>query len=150
MNDKKELYIVDDSADHRFLVENIFAKFLPDYPVKIFSGGEELYNHLILQSSDDYMGTLPGLIVLDLRMPIFNGYELLKLLRQTPDNGHTQWKTLPIVMMTSEGSPKEVMLCYQAGANSFIKKPIEFQELRSTLETICHYWLDFNRLPVLH
>ncbi|WP_221393251.1 response regulator [Dyadobacter sp. NIV53] len=147
MSDKKELYIVDDSADHRFLVQSIFTKFLPEYPVRFFTGGEDLYNFLILQSGDDYNGNYPGLIVLDLRMPLFNGYELLKLLRKTPDNKHIQWKTLPIIIMTGDETPQDVTLCYQAGANSFLTKPIEFQDLRTTLETICHYWLDFNRLP---
>lgn len=147
MSDKKELYIVDDSADHRFLVQNIFQKFLPQYPVRFFSGAEELYNFLILQSGQDYNGTVPGLIILDLRMPLFGGYELLKLLRQTPDNEHTQWKTLPIIMMSGEGTPQDITLCYQAGASSFLTKPVEFQDLRTTLETICHYWMDFNHLP---
>nr|WP_262709884.1 response regulator [Dyadobacter psychrotolerans] len=110
----------------------------------MFEGGEQLYHYLIQQSSPNFMGLLPGLIILNFRMPVLNGYELLKLLRQTPDNAHTQWRTLPIVMMTSENVSEEVKQCYQAGANSFVTKPIIFEELRELMETICHYWLDSN------
>ncbi|MCF0057068.1 response regulator [Dyadobacter sp. CY356] len=149
MTDKKELYIVDDSADHRFLLENIFSKFLPQYPVRFFEGAQEFYHFLIQQSAPDYKGKEPGLIILDLKMPFINGYELLKLLRQTPDNEKTQWKSLPVVMMSSEEAPFQINQCYQAGANSFLTKPLLVEELRDLLKTTCQYWLDFNRSPSL-
>ena len=149
MKTNKELYIVDDSPDHRFIIQSIFSKFLPQYPVRLFPSGRELYEFLIVQSDGQYEGDLPGLIVLDLRMPSITGYNLLKLLRQTPDNNKIHWKTFPIIMMSSEGSPQEIMECYEAGANSFFKKPLEFEEMKSLMKMICEYWLDFNRLPVL-
>ncbi|MBE9464250.1 response regulator [Dyadobacter subterraneus] len=150
MTDRKELYIVDDSADHRFVLENIFTKFLPQYPVRFFEGAQDLYHFLILQSAPDYKGILPGLIILDLKMPSINGYELLKLLRKTPDNEKTQWRSLPVVMMSSEYAPQEIIQCYQAGANSYLTKPLIFEELRDVLFTTCQYWLDFNRSPSLN
>jgi len=149
MTTNKELYIVDDSPDHRFIIQNIFSRFLPQYPVRLFAGGRELYEFLIVQSDAHYDGDLPGLILLDLRMPSIKGYDLLKLLRQTPDNNKIHWKTFPIVMMSSEGSPQEIMECYEAGANSFFKKPTDLDEMRSLMQMICEYWLDFNRLPVM-
>jgi CheY-like chemotaxis protein len=82
-------------------------------------------------------------------MPSINGYELLKLLRQTPDNEKTQWKSLPVVIMSSEGIPQDINQCYIAGANSYLTKPLDFEELRSVLETTCQYWLDFNHIPSL-
>lgn len=147
--DKKEIYLVDDSADHRYLVRTIFKKFLPNYHVRFFQGGNELYQFLILQSSPEYTGRRPGLIILDLKMPAINGLELLKLLRRTPDNTETQWKTIPIVILSNNNSNEIINRCYLAGANSFFIKPVEFEELRFMLETICHYWLDYNKLPVL-
>lgn len=150
MTDKKELYIVDDSADHRFVVENIFSKFLPQYSVRFFEGAQDLYHFLILQSAPDYNGKHPGLIILDLKMPAINGYELLKLLRQTPDNEKTQWKSLPVVMMSSEEAPQEISQCYQAGANSYLTKPLIFEELLEVMKATCQYWLDFNRAPSLN
>jgi len=147
--DNKEIYLVDDSADHRYLVRTIFKKFLPNYHVRFFQGGNELYQFLILQSSPDYTGRRPGLIILDLKMPSINGLELLKLLRQTPDNAATQWKTIPIVILSNNSSNEIINRCYLAGANSFFMKPVEFEELRYMLETISHYWLDYNKLPMI-
>jgi CheY-like chemotaxis protein len=148
--DQKEVYVVDDSADHRLLIRTIFNKFLPNYHVRFFQGGKELYEFLILQSSPEYKGRRPGLIILDLKMPAIDGYELLKLLRQTPDNDVTKWRTLPVIILTSSGTESDIDKCYSAGANSFIVKPMEFEELRFLLETICHYWLDYNRLPSIN
>lgn len=144
---KMEIYLVDDSADHRYLVRTIFNKFLPNYHVRFFQGGKELYEYLILQSAPGFTGRLPGLIILDLKMPTIDGYEMLKLLRQTPDNSNTRWKTLPIVILTSNSTDRDISKCYLAGANSFFIKPVEFEDLRYLLETVCHYWMDFNKLP---
>ncbi|MCF0052847.1 response regulator [Dyadobacter chenwenxiniae] len=147
--DNKEIYLVDDSADHRYLVRTIFNKFLPNYHVRFFQGGNELYQFLILQSAPSYTGRRPGLIIMDLKMPSINGLELLKLIRQTPDNGVTQWKTMPIVILSNNSSNEITTRCYLAGANSFFMKPVEFEELRYMLETICHYWMDYNKLPAV-
>lgn len=147
--DKKEIYLVDDSADHRYLVRTIFKKFLPNYHVRFFQGGAELYQFLILQSSPDFTGRRPALIILDLRMPAISGLEVLKLIRRTPDNQATQWKTMPVVILSNETSDDIITKCYQAGANSFFVKPLEFEALRFMLETICHYWVDYNKLTTV-
>ena len=143
----RELYIVDDSEDHRFIIQSIFKKFLPSYPIRLFQGAKDLYELLIMQADANYQGSLPGLIILDLKMPFINGSDLLRLLRQTPDNEKICWKTFPIVMMSSEGSPQEILECYQAGANSFFTKPSDPEELKIVFQTLCKFWLDYNRLP---
>lgn len=147
--DKKEIYLVDDSADYRLLVRGIFTKFLPNYHVKFFQGANELYQFLILQSSPDYKGRRPAMIMMDLDMPSIDGITLLKLLRNTPDNAATQWKTLPVIILSNSDSPDVINKCYQAGINSYFVKPFDFDELRVMLETICHYWVNYNRLPLI-
>ncbi|NIJ54321.1 response regulator [Dyadobacter arcticus] len=146
--DKKEVYLVEDSADYRFLVRNVFNKFLPNYHLRFFQGAQELYQFLILQSAPEYKGRRPGVIILDLKLPAIDGYELLKLIRQTPDNEITQWKTVPVVILTAGCQDRDIEKCYKAGANSFMIKPIDIEELRHLLETICHYWIDYNQMPV--
>jgi len=148
MKNSRELYLVDDSEDHRFIIQNIFNKFLPSYPIRLFHGAKELYELLILQADAGYKGSLPGLIVLDLKMPLIKGSDLLRLLRQTPDNEKVSWKSFPVVMMSSQGSTEDIIECYQAGANSFFAKPTDPEELRSLFQTLCRFWLDYNRLPV--
>lgn len=147
--DQKEIYLVDDSADHRLLVRTIFKQFLPNYHLRSFQGGMELYQFLVLQSSPEYSGRRPVLIVMDLKMPSIDGLELLKLIRRTPDNTVTRWSTIPVVILTHSSAAEEIQRCYDAGASSFITKPIEFEPMKYLLETICHYWIDYNRLPIL-
>ncbi|WAC13513.1 response regulator [Dyadobacter pollutisoli] len=144
-----EIYLVDDSADYRLLVRTIFKQFLPNYHLRSFQGGMELYQFLVLQSSPDYVGRRPALIVMNLKMPAIDGLELLKLIRRTPDNIVTKWSTIPVVILTHSSSAEDIQSCYDAGASSFITKPLEFEALKYLLETICHYWIDYNRLPVL-
>ncbi|MCF0071053.1 response regulator [Dyadobacter sp. CY261] len=143
---KKEIYLVEDSSDFRQVVRTIFNKFLPDYHVRLFQGGQELYQYMILQSSEEFKGRRPGLVLLDLQLPAISGLEILKLVRQTPSNKETEWKTIPIVILTNAaGQPEIVSKCYQAGANSFIVKPDDLEGLRTVLETMCHQWIDYNR-----
>ena len=142
---KKEIYLVEDSSDFRQLVRGIFTKFLPDYHVRFFQGGQELYQYMVLQSAEDFKGRRPGLIILDLQLPAINGLELLKLIRQTPANVHTEWKTIPIAILSGAAQQEDINRCYQAGANSFLIKPVEFEELHTLLEIMCRYWIDYNR-----
>lgn len=143
---QKDIFLVEDSSDFRQLVRTIFAKFLPEYSVRSFQGGSELYQYMVMQSSDGYTGKRPSLIIMDLNLPTLNGYEILKLIRQTPSNNVTDWKTLPVVMLSGTSTQHDVNRCYQAGANSFFVKPVDFEELKTLLETICHYWVDYNIL----
>ena len=145
---KKEIYLVEDSSDFRQLVRNIFTKFLPDYHVRFFQGGQELYQYMVLQSAEQFKGRRPALIIIDLQLPAISGLELLKLIRQTPANTETEWKTIPIAILSGAAGQEDINRCYQAGANSFFIKPMEFEELHGLLEAMCRYWIDYNRLAM--
>nr|WP_295924824.1 response regulator [uncultured Dyadobacter sp.] len=141
-----EVYLIDDSADQRLLVRTIFKQFLPKYHLRCFQGAKEMYQYLVLQSAPKYDGRKPALIVMDLNMPSIDGLELLKLIRKTPDNATTRWSNIPVVILTNSSESEDILRSYEAGASSFITKPLEFEELRYLLETVCHYWVDYNRL----
>ncbi len=142
---KKEIYLVEDSSDFRQLVRGIFTKFLPDYHVRFFQGAQELYQYMVLQSAEQFKGRRPALIILDLQLPNISGLELLKLVRQTPPNTETDWKTIPVVILSGNARQEDINRCYQAGANSFFIKPVDFEELHMMLDTLCRYWIDYNR-----
>lgn len=142
---KKEIYLVEDSSDFRQIIRGIFTKFLPDYHVRLFQGAKELYQYMVLQSAEEFKGRRPALIILDLQLPTISGLELLKLVRQTPANTVTDWSTIPIVILSGNDAQDDINQCYQAGANSFFIKPIDFEELHMMLDTMCRYWIDYNR-----
>ena len=136
------IYIVDDGADYRFLLQQVFSRFLPDLRVRFFASGGELHQHILTQSLAQAIR--PAFILMDLNMPGLTGFQTLALVKQQPD-----WKQVPVIMMTSEGSNEEIGKCYNAGANSFIVKPTEFLALKNTLTDTCQYWTRLNQLAYL-
>jgi CheY-like chemotaxis protein len=132
--DPSTVYIVDDGADYRFLVEQIFARFLPQYTVTMFAGGDALLSHLETSLAR------PALILLDLHMPGLSGQQTLTLLKQNP-----HWKSIPVVIVTSSSSAQDIQACYEAGANSCLVKPLGLELIRQRLTLICDYWMDTNR-----
>jgi two-component system response regulator len=81
----------------------------------------------------------PRLIVLDLKIPKINGLQVLAQLRQADKT-----RTVPVIVFTSSKEPRDVTLSYQAGANSYVIKPLEYKDFFSAVERIIHYWLGVN------
>lgn len=130
------VFIVDDGADYRFLLQQVFSRFLPQHPVRFFADGDELRRHVLAG------GEHPRVIVLDFDMPILNGHQTLQFLKQEPS-----WEQIPVVMMTNSVSGDAVDACYQAGASSFLTKAVDLPQMQQDLGLICQYWLIMNRLP---
>jgi CheY-like chemotaxis protein len=84
----------------------------------------------------------PGMILLDLNLPGIDGREVLRRTKQD-DN----LKTIPIVVFTTSNNPRDIESCYQQGVNSYIIKPIDFNQLKRNIQTILDYWFDVNTLP---
>ncbi|GAB3966593.1 hypothetical protein GCM10028806_07280 [Spirosoma terrae] len=143
-NGSGQVYIVDDEYDYRFLVEQVFMRFLPQYTVRFFTSGDDLLGHVLSQTTQgEYLGNdFPSLILLDMHMPGQNGLQTLLEVRQ-----HKVWKQIPIVMMSNATSQQERDSCYIAGVNSFLIKPIGLNRLLETMEAVCKYWLQLNQAP---
>ena len=134
MTNPKEVYLVDDAYDYRFLVQGIFARHMPDYQLLLFESGSDLTYH-VLRSLER-----PALILLDRHMPNRDGYQTLQLLKQ-----HPYWHVVPVVMISANASPEDVQQGYRLGANSFLRKPLDYESLRLLMESTCQYWLSLNQ-----
>lgn len=134
------LLIEDNEADQvlvkRALSQNFFASEL-----SITSDGEEaldyMYKKGIYKDS-----VLPDIILLDLNLPKVSGIEFLKIIKMDPDLGY-----IPIVIMTTSGTSYDINRVYKAGGNSYIIKPVQFDEFKKTLTQIGNYWLQLAKLP---
>lgn len=146
--DNRKIYIVDDSADYSFLIQQIFYKFLPEYEADFFTGGDTLLQQLH-SPSDQKKDELPALVLLDLNMPGISGYQTLKLLKAPNDPDFEFVKQIPVIIMSNEGSADQIAECYKAGANACLKKPIEFNQLKELLKSVCYFWMHVNRGPIL-
>ena len=105
--------------------------------------GEEALDYLLGRGAYRHRlgGLLPRLVLLELRLPKLDGVEVLRTLRASPRTA-----SVPVVVLTSSAEPREVAQCYQAGANSCIRKPVEFREFAETVQTLGRYWLRLNRV----
>lgn len=84
----------------------------------------------------------PDLILLDLNLPRLNGKEVLERVRAT-----SQFKTVPVIVLTTSRRQEDVRDMYAAGANTYIEKPTDFARFVQVLQTIQSYWLDTALLP---
>ena len=83
-------------------------------------------------------------IVLDVKLPRINGFEVLRELKSDP-----RTRPIPVVMLTSSNIESDVTRGYQLGANSYVQKPVDFERFRRTVRQLGLYWLTANEAPVL-
>ena len=92
--------------------------------------------------SERSLNTPPKLVLLDLKLPKIGGLEVLREIKSKPET-----RAIPVVVMTSSGEERDVTESYNLGANSYIQKPVDFEQFRQTIKTLGLYWLVVNRLP---
>lgn len=88
---------------------------------------------------------LPKLVLLDLKLPKVDGMEVLKRVKADP-----RTRTIPVVILTSSKEERDLFNGYGLGANSYIQKPVDFEQFRETVKSVGLYWLLINQAPVLH
>jgi CheY-like chemotaxis protein len=84
----------------------------------------------------------PGLVMLDLNLPGTDGRDLLCQIKRD-----SNLKTIPVVVFTTSNNPKDIEACYQKGANSYIVKPMNFNQLKQSVQTVLDYWFEITTLP---
>ena len=90
-------------------------------------------------NTDQEIPEKPKLILLDLKLPRLNGHEVLKRIKNDP-----RTCGIPVVMLTSSGEERDVLKTYEGGANSYIIKPVDFEQFTDAIRDIGKYWLVIN------
>jgi CheY-like chemotaxis protein len=146
MSDLSEPIIlhVEDNPDDEMLVKRAFKSDVPSNQLFTAHDGREANAYLFEGKLLDgmYEHRLPNLILLDLKLPIMTGLELLEKIRTTPAT-----QQIPVVVLTSSDEPKDLNRCYQLGVNSYVAKPVEFEKFIQTVRKIANYWLETNCMP---
>jgi two-component system, response regulator len=84
----------------------------------------------------------PKLVLLDLKLPRLDGHEVLKRIKSDP-----RTSGIPVVVLTSSSEERDVMRTYQVGVNSYIVKPVDFEQFTEAVRDIGKYWLVINHIP---
>jgi two-component system, response regulator len=112
--------------------------------IGVAGDGEEALDYLLGRGEFRHRigASLPRVVLLDLKLPKMDGVEVLRALRASHRAG-----TMPVVMLVPAAEPRELAQCYQLGANSCVRKPVQFDEFAGTLQAIGRYWLGVNQPP---
>jgi CheY-like chemotaxis protein len=143
-NGQPVVLVAEDSDEDLFMLRRAFRQLGFNTPVQYVRDGEEAIAYLAgkgrFANREEY--PLPDLLLLDLKMPRKNGFEVLGWLQAQPTLSH-----LRTVVLTTSRDMSEVSRAYQLGAASFITKPLNFEEFKSGIIAIYTYWLAINKSP---
>jgi CheY-like chemotaxis protein len=143
---KLDILLVEDNQDDMDLALHALRREKLANNIYVARDGEEALDFLscrgaFAQRSFDHP---PKLVLLDLKLPKVDGMEVLKQVKSDP-----RTKTIPIVIMTSSKEERDLVAGYSLGANSYIQKPVDFDQFRDTVKSVGLYWLVTNQPPVM-
>ncbi len=146
MENKDTLVILmaDDDEDDILLTRKALQKGKLLNPLHTVRDGEELLDYLLRRGdyTDEAQAPRPGVILLDLNMPRKDGREALKEIK-----AHADLKDIPIVVFTTSKAEEDVYRSYKLGVNSFITKPVTFENLIEVMQMLGKYWFEIVTLP---
>jgi CheY-like chemotaxis protein len=143
----KTLLLVEDSDDDVFLMKRAFDRANLRCSVQLANDGDKAIEYLAGHGvyADRQAFPVPALVLLDIKLPRCNGLEVLEWVRSQPE-----FMCLPVVMLTNSNEPEDVERAYRLGANSYLVKPIYYEQLEHTLPRLLEYWLTANVSPYSH
>ncbi len=134
----KTILLVEDDPDDAELAIMALSESRLVNEIKHVWDGEEALQFL----RDESQQSLPQLILLDLKLPKVSGLEVLKQIRSSPRTNR-----LPVVILTSSDEDQDIAACYDSGVNSYIRKPIDFDQFTECVKQLGLYWLVLNMRP---
>jgi len=140
----KTILLVEDNPDDATLTLRAFKRSHIVNPIIVARDGIEALDFLFARGahSDRAGAPLPTLIILDLKLPKLDGLGVLKAIREDE-----RTRLLPVVILTSSKEEQDLMSGYSLGANSYVRKPVDFAEFLEAVKVLGIYWLMMNQSP---
>ena len=145
MTDRQiEILLVEDNKDDLELTLHALRKENLANSIQVVRDGEEALEFLFCSGAyaNRSFDHPPRLILLDLKLPKVDGMEVLKRLKGDP-----RTRTIPVVILTSSKEERDLVNGYGLGVNSYIQKPMDFDQFRETVKSVGLYWLLVNQAP---
>jgi two-component system response regulator len=139
-----EILLVEDNPDDVDLTLRAFRKSKIANEIVVARDGVEALDYLFAtgQHAGRDSNSLPQLVLLDLKLPRLDGLQVLERIR-----GNPKTRLLPVVILTSSTEEPDLLTGYSLGANSYIRKPVDFQEFVVAVRRLGLYWLLLNQPP---
>lgn len=139
------ILLVEDNPQDEMLILRALKKAHVANRVDVARDGQQAIDYLFNQGE---FHTLPGralptVILLDISLPRLSGLEVLERIRADP-----RTKLTPVVILTSSDEEQDRLRSYESGANSFVRKPLDFSEFAETVARLGIYWVAINQIPV--
>ncbi|MEO5374964.1 MAG: response regulator [Alphaproteobacteria bacterium] len=138
----KPILLVEDNPDDELLACRALVKNNIKNPLVVAHDGVEALDYLF-GNDGCCRGALPAVILLDLKLPRVDGISVLRRVRAEPST-----RLIPVVILTSSKEEQDVMTGYELGANSYIRKPVDFTQFSEAVRQLGLYWLLLNEPPV--
>lgn len=144
MLEDRLILLVEDNPDDELLALRALRKVGYPVQVDVVRDGQEALDYFFAGNAEGEkdQNRLPDVVLLDLKLPKLGGLDVLRHLR-----GSERTRLLPTICLTSSDEWADVNTAYRAGANSYMKKPVDFQEFVAQLKVLGKYWLGVNYPP---
>ncbi len=144
LSNEVEILVVEDNPSDLELTLRALKEHNLCNHIQVARDGEEALDFIFCR--DKFAGKhpdeIPRVILLDLKLPLIDGLEVLRQVRADPRTRH-----IPVVVLTASTEERDVVDSYTLGVNSYITKPVDFDQFREAMRTIGMYWLLLNRPP---
>ncbi|KYP15110.1 response regulator [Flavihumibacter sp. CACIAM 22H1] len=134
------ILLVEDNEGDIVLTLDAFEESKIKTTISVVKNGRDALD--FLRRNGPYVQeTKPDLILLDINIPILNGHEVLKEIKQDPD-----LKKIPVIMLTTSSNQRDINLAYENHSNSYVTKPIEMEDFLKAILRIEEFWLQLSKL----
>ena len=137
------LLVEDNLSDAELAMEALRGESVANRVLHVHDGAEALdflFSRGKFSTRDEELP--PRLVLLDIKLPKVDGFSVLREMKQ-----HPATRVIPVVMLTSSNVERDVALCYRLGVNSYVQKPVDFDQFRQTVQLVGRYWLGVNATP---
>ena len=137
---RRLILLVEDNPDDIELTLLAFRKSGVPHAIDVVRDGRQALDYLLPDApADGHPKPLPDVVLLDLKLPRIDGLDVLRQLR-----ADKRTRRVPVVVLTSSREERDVLRSYDLGANSFVGKPVDFDEFLTAARQLGVYWLDLN------
>ena len=144
MNDSVEILLVEDNPSDIKLAMHAFRKHNLANRVKVLRDGAEALEYIFCTDRYAERNALgyPKVVLLDLKLPLVDGLEVLRRIKSDPAT-----RSIPVVVMTSSSEDRDIVESYQLGVNSYVQKPVDFEQFMDAVSKLGLFWLLVNKVP---